>query len=36
MPHMEGEQELQGLRFCNGDPTDRLLEADCELGAMLN
>jgi streptomycin 6-kinase len=35
MPHMEGEQELQGLRFWNGDPTVRLLEADDELGAML-
>jgi streptomycin 6-kinase len=35
MPHMEGEHELQGLRFWNGDPTVRLLEADDELGAML-
>jgi len=35
MPHMEGEDELQGLRFWNGDPTVRLLEADDELGAML-
>jgi streptomycin 6-kinase len=32
---MEGEHELQGLRFWNGDPTVRLLEADEELGAML-
>jgi streptomycin 6-kinase len=35
MPHMEGEDELQGLRFWNGDPTVRLLEADEESGAML-
>ena len=35
MPHMEGEQEIEGLRFWNGDPTVRLLEADDELGAML-
>ena len=35
MPHMEGEHELQGLRFWNGDPTVRLLESDEELGGML-
>jgi streptomycin 6-kinase len=35
MPHMEGEHELQGLRFWNGDPTVRLLESDEKLGAML-
>src|SRR5215472_10141083 len=35
MPHMEGEHELHGLRFWNGDPTVRLLDADEELGAML-
>ncbi len=35
MPHMESEQELQGLRFWDGDPTVRLLEADNDLGAML-
>jgi streptomycin 6-kinase len=35
MPHMEGEHEIQGLRFWNGDPTVRLLNADDELGAML-
>jgi streptomycin 6-kinase len=35
MPHMEGEHEIRGLRFWNGDPTVRLLEADDELGAML-
>jgi streptomycin 6-kinase len=35
MPQMEGEQEIDGLRFWNGDPTVRLLEADDDLGAML-
>jgi len=35
MPHMEGEHEIHGLRFWDGDPTVRLLEADDELGAML-
>ena len=35
MPHMEGEHELQGLRFWNGDPTVRLFDSDEELGAML-
>jgi streptomycin 6-kinase len=35
MPHMEGEHEIQGLRFWNGDPTVRLLDSDDELGAML-
>jgi len=35
MPHMEGEHEIHGLRFWNGDPTVRLLMADDELGAML-
>jgi streptomycin 6-kinase len=35
MPHMEGEHEIDGLRFWNGDPTVRLLEADGDLGAML-
>lgn len=35
MPHMEGEQEIQGLRFWDGDPTVRLLMADDDLGAML-
>jgi streptomycin 6-kinase len=35
MPHMEGEHELQGLRFWDGDPTVRLLGADDEFGAML-
>jgi len=32
---MEGEHEIEGLRFWNGDPTVRLLEADDDLGAML-
>ena len=35
MPHMEGEHEIEGLRFWNGDPTVRLLDADDDLGAML-
>src|ERR1700741_1556063 len=35
MPHMEGEHELDGLRFWNGDPTVQLLKADDDLGAML-
>lgn len=35
MPHMEAEHEIQGLRFWDGVPTVRLLEADDGLGAML-
>ncbi len=35
MPHMEGEHEPDGLRFWDGNPTVRLLEADDDLGAML-
>jgi streptomycin 6-kinase len=35
MPHMEGEHELQALRFWDGDPAVRLLEADEGLNAML-
>jgi streptomycin 6-kinase len=35
MPHMESEHEIHGLRFWNGDPTVRLLNADEELGGML-
>lgn len=35
MPHMEGQHEIAGLRFWNGDPTVRLLEADENLGVML-
>ncbi|HTU44154.1 MAG TPA: aminoglycoside phosphotransferase family protein [Bryobacteraceae bacterium] len=35
MPQMEGEHEIEGLRFWNADPTVRLLEADDRLGAML-
>ncbi len=35
MPHMEAEHELQGLRFWDGDPTVRILEADDDLNAML-
>ena len=32
---MEGEHEIQGLGFWDGDPTARLLEYDDELNAML-
>src|SRR6266567_1257934 len=35
MPHMEGEHEVHGLRFWDGDPTVRLIEADDDLGVML-
>ena len=35
MPHLEGEHEIDGLRFWNGDPTVRLLDADDDLGALL-
>lgn len=34
-PRMEGEDEIRGLRFRDGDPTVRLLMADDDLGAML-
>lgn len=35
MPHMEALDEIEGLRFWDGDPTVRLLEADAEYNAML-
>lgn len=35
MPHMEAAHEQQGLRFWNGDPTVRVLNADEKTGAML-
>lgn len=35
MPHMEGEHEVHGLRFWDGDPTVRVIEADDDLGVML-
>lgn len=35
MPHMEGEHEIEGLRFWNGNPTVELIEADYQSGAML-
>jgi streptomycin 6-kinase len=35
LPHMESRDEIEGLRFWNGDPTVRLLESDDALGAML-
>jgi streptomycin 6-kinase len=34
-PHFEGEHEIQGLRFWDGEPTVRLLAADDELHVML-
>ncbi len=35
LPHFEAEHEIAGLRFWNGDPTVRLIEADERVGAML-
>lgn len=35
MPHMEAADEIEGLRFWNGDPTVRLLEADTTRNATL-
>jgi streptomycin 6-kinase len=35
MPHIEGEGEIEGLRFWNGDPTARLFDADDRCGAIL-
>jgi streptomycin 6-kinase len=35
MPHMEGEHEIEGLRFWNGNPTVTLIEADDQSGAIL-
>ena len=35
MPHMEGEHEIAGLVFWDGDPTVRVLAADEALNAML-
>ena len=35
MPHFEAEHEIAGLRFWDGDPTVRLIEADERDGAML-
>jgi streptomycin 6-kinase len=35
MLHMEADHEIDGLRFWDGDPTVRLVEADDGLGAML-
>jgi streptomycin 6-kinase len=35
MPHFEAEHEIAGLRFWDGDPTVRLIEADEPAGAML-
>ena len=35
MPHMEGEHEMEALRFWDGDPAVYLLAADEDLSAML-
>jgi len=35
MPHLEADHEIDGLRFWDGDPTVRLLEADDASGGML-
>lgn len=35
MPHMEAANEIDGLRFWDGNPTVRLLDADSSLNAML-
>jgi streptomycin 6-kinase len=35
MPHMEARDEIDGLRFWNGDPTVRLLDADDTENALL-
>ena len=35
LPHMEAENEIDGLLFWEGDPTVFVLEADLELNAML-
>jgi streptomycin 6-kinase len=35
MPHMESENEIQGLRYWNGNGMVKLLEADEGSGAML-
>lgn len=35
MPHMEGDHEIRALRFWDGEPTVRMLEADESRHAML-
>lgn len=35
VPHLEAEQEGDGLKFWDGDPVVRLLEQDVALGALL-
>jgi streptomycin 6-kinase len=35
LPHMEGRDEIEGLRFWAGEPTVHLLDADAEANAML-
>jgi streptomycin 6-kinase len=35
LPHLEGEHELEGLRFWDGEPTVRVLDADAGFNALL-
>jgi len=35
MPHLEGTDEIAGLRFWDGEPTVRVLDADADLNALL-
>jgi streptomycin 6-kinase len=35
LPHMEADHEIEGLRFWDGDPTVRVLDADDGSGALL-
>lgn len=35
MPHMEGRDEIEGLRFWHGNPTVKLFDSDDLYGAML-
>jgi streptomycin 6-kinase len=35
MPHMEGEHEIEGLRFWDGHPTVELIDCDVECNALL-
>jgi streptomycin 6-kinase len=35
LPHMEGEHEIRGLRFWNGDGTVQVIDADESVGVML-
>jgi len=35
MPHVEGDHEIDGLRFWHGGPTVQLLDVDRKMGALL-